>query len=60
MARRSTSSNGHDRLETALVQAQAALTQNEGMFLGRLADSERRHLIEHLTDAIREKIGFKG
>ena len=37
MAKRSTSQNGHDRLEEAM----AMLIQNQAGFLGRLADVER-------------------
>ena len=40
MAKKDTSQNGHDRLEEAL----AMLIQNQATFVGRLSESERRHV----------------
>lgn len=92
MARKSTSQNGHGRLEEALAQ----LIQNEAAFVSQQAETNRRmaenerlylqykreaderfarieaqmaeiirvlnehgRILERLTEAIREKIGFK-
>jgi hypothetical protein len=40
LARKATPQNGHDRLEEAL----ATLIQNQAAFVGRQAETERRHL----------------
>jgi hypothetical protein len=40
VARKSTTSNGHDRLEEAMV----TLIQNQAAFVSRLGETDRRHL----------------
>jgi hypothetical protein len=74
MARKATSQNGHDRLDEAmalLIQNQAAfvghMAENERRFArieGQMAEiirilSEHNRKIDQLTEAVREKIGFK-
>jgi hypothetical protein len=86
LPRKTESSNGHDRLETAM----ATLIQTQAEFVRQHFDNERQHIefervtkdrfariesqmaeiirvlsdhgrqLERLTDAVREKIGFKG